>query len=68
MKQSAEKGLMKAYLHKLIREHRQMDRLIDTSKSSGKAEHLKRLKRLRLRLKDKIAAIQRHYYGHSIIT
>jgi len=66
MKPSAEEHLMKPYLHKLMREHQQIDRLIATSKSSGKAEHLKMLKRLRLRLKDKITALQRHYYGRAI--
>ena len=68
MKHSAEERLMKPYLRKLMREHRQLDRLIDTSKTFAKAEHVKRLKRLRLRLKDKIAAIQRHYYGRSLLT
>ena len=66
MRQSAEVHVMKPYLRKLMREHRRIDRLIDTSKNPRIAERLKRLKRLRLRLKDRIAALQRHYNGRTI--
>lgn len=65
MAQTVDERVMKPYLRKLIRQHRQINRLIDTSKGFGKTEHIKQLKRLRLRLKDKIVALQRHYYGRS---
>ena len=62
---SADEKIMIPYLRKLLREHRALNRLIDTTKSAGSREELKAMKRLRLRLKDKIAALQRHYYGRS---
>lgn len=49
---------MNTHLDRMIRRHRRIDRLIDTSKSHGKQEDLKLLKRVRLQLKDKIAALQ----------
>ena len=49
----------------LALEHRALNRLIDTTKAIGARDDLKSLKRLRLRLKDKIVALQRHYYGRS---
>lgn len=65
MTHTVDERLMKPYLRKLVREHRQLNKLIDTSKGFAKAEHIKQLKRLRLRLKDKIGALRRHYYGRS---
>ena len=64
-KRSPEQTIMIPYLRRLIREHRAINRLIDTTKSVAASENLKTLKRARLRLKDKIAALQRHYYGRS---
>ncbi len=49
---------MDNYLDRLLRRHRRIDRLIDTSKAHGKQEDLKLLKRLRLQLKDRIAELQ----------
>ena len=49
---------MQNYLKKLRLRHRRIDRLIDTSKSAGKQEEVKTLKRIRLQLKDRIAALQ----------
>ena len=49
---------MKNYLEKLRLRHRRIDRLIDTSKSFGKQEEVKTLKRIRLQLKDRIAEVQ----------
>lgn len=63
--QSSTKRIMIPFLRKLLQEHRALNRLIDTTKSSGAREDLKAMKRMRLRLKDKIAALQRHYYGRS---
>ncbi|WP_196793219.1 DUF465 domain-containing protein [Erythrobacter litoralis] len=57
---------MQDYLDRLRRRHRRLDRLIDTSKALGKQEELKALKRIRLRLKDQIAAFtarSRHPQG-----
>ncbi|WP_209347121.1 YdcH family protein [Pontixanthobacter sp. CEM42] len=49
---------MKNYLKKLRQRHRRIDRLIDTSKSYGKQDEVKVLKRIRLQLKDRIAEVQ----------
>ncbi len=65
MTPSADERVMKPYLKKLMREHRTIDRLIDTTKALGAQEQMKILKRTRLRLKDKIVALQRHYYGRA---
>lgn len=64
-RKSPDEKIMIPYLRKLTREHRQLNRLIDTTKSAIARDELKALKRLRLRLKDKIVALQRHYYGRS---
>ncbi|MEN8860992.1 YdcH family protein [Qipengyuania flava] len=66
MTSSPDEKIMKPYLRKLLREHRALNRLIDTTKAVGASEDVKAMKRLRLRLKDKIAALQRHYYGRSL--
>ena len=65
-RKSPDEKIMIPYLRKLTREHRQLNRLIDTRKSAIARDELKALKRLRLRLKDKIIALQRHYYGRSL--
>lgn len=49
---------MNNYLDRLLKRHRRIDRLIDTTKAHGKQEDLKLLKRVRLSLKDKIAELQ----------
>ena len=49
-----------------MREHRALNRMTDTTKSLGASEQIKAMKRLRLRLKDKITALQRHYYGRGL--
>jgi len=66
MTSSPDEKIMKPYLHKLLREHRALNRLIDTTKAVGASDDIKAMKRLRLRLKDKIVALQRHYYGRSL--
>ncbi len=68
MKPSIEEHVMKPYLKKLVREHRALDRLINTTKALGAQEQIKAMKRTRLRLKDKITALQRHYYGRALRT
>ncbi|MCF8883725.1 MULTISPECIES: YdcH family protein [Erythrobacter] len=65
-RKSPDEKIMIPYLRKLTREHRQLNRLIDTTKSAIARDELKALKRLRLRLKDKIVALQRHYYGRGL--
>lgn len=67
MKTTPEEPVMKSYLQKLMREHRMLNRIIDNAKAFGRQHELKDLKRLRLRMKDKIAAMQRHYYGRASI-
>ncbi len=49
---------MRNYIQKLRLRHRALDRLIDTSKAMGKQERLGQLKRLRLRIKDRIAGME----------
>lgn len=66
MPQSTEEKIMKPYLQKLMREHRAIDRLIATTKALGAQHQTRDMKRTRLRLKDKIAALQRHYYGRTL--
>lgn len=65
-RKSPDEKIMKSYLQKLLREHRALNRIIDTTKAIGASADVKVMKRLRLRLKDKIAALQRHYYGRSL--
>lgn len=65
-RKSPDEKIMIPYLRKLTREHRQLNRMIDTTKSAIARDELKALKRLRLRLKDKIVALQRHYYGRGL--
>ena len=44
-------------LDNLRQRHRALARLIDTTRALARQEEVKRLKRLRLRLKDRIAAL-----------
>lgn len=66
MPRTADEKVMMPYLRRLMREHRALNKLIDTTKARGGQHELPDLKRFRLRLKDKIAAIQRHYYGRTL--
>lgn len=63
---SPDEKIMKPYLRKLMREHRALNRMIDTTKALGASEQVKAMKRIRLRLKDEIAALRRHYYGRGL--
>lgn len=65
-RKSPDEKIMKPYLRKLIREHRALNRLIDTTKAIGATDQVKAMKRVRLRLKDKIVSLQRHYYGRGL--
>lgn len=65
-RKSPDEKIMKPYLRKLMREHRALNRMIDTTRTIGASEQVKAMKRLRLRLKDKITALQRHYYGRGL--
>lgn len=49
---------MKNHFEKLRSQHRKLNRMIDNSKSFGKQEEVKQLKRLRLVMKDKIAQMK----------
>lgn len=49
---------MQTHLEQLLQRHRRLDRIIDNCKAAIRQEDMKRLKRLRLRLKDRIAAIR----------
>ena len=48
---------MQSHLEKLRRTHRSLNRAIDTMRAPGRQEGVKRLKKLRLLLKDRIAAL-----------
>ena len=50
---------MKNYLQTLKLKHRQLSRLIDNCKAAGQQQEMQQLKRIRLQIKDKIAATQR---------
>ncbi len=50
---------MHNYLETLKQRHRRLNRLIDNCKAAGRQHEMQQLKRIRLRIKDKIAAIQR---------
>lgn len=68
MRKTTDEILMKPYLKKLLGEHRTLNRIIDNAKAVGRQNEVKQLKRLRLHIKDRIAALQRHYYGRSTVT
>lgn len=46
---------MKNYLDKLQQQHRRLNRIIDNCKTAGRQHEMQQLKRVRLRIKDKIA-------------
>lgn len=50
---------MKLYLERLQHEHRRLNRLIDNCRNAARQNEMKALKRLRLKLKDRIAQLQR---------
>lgn len=50
---------MTSYFDRLQREHRKLNRLIDTSRAASRQPELKDLKRIRLMIKDKLFAVQR---------
>lgn len=50
---------MKTHLDRLLHEHRRLNRLIDTCRNIARQEEMKSLKKLRLRIKDQIARLQR---------
>ena len=50
---------MNHHLEDLKKRHRRLNRLIDTCKSAGRELEMKQLKRIRLRLKDKISNMLR---------
>ncbi len=45
----------------LSQKHRRLNRLIDTCKAAGRQNEMQQLKRIRLRIKDALAAAQRQY-------
>lgn len=51
---------MKNYLETLQRKHRRLNRLIDNCKSAARQQEMKQLKRIRLHIKDRIAATRRN--------
>lgn len=50
---------MKRYLDRLQQEHRRLNRLIDNCRSAARQNEMKTLKRLRLKIKDRITQLQR---------
>lgn len=50
---------MKRYLDRLQQEHRRLNRLIDNCRSAARQNEMRTLKRLRLKIKDRIAQLQR---------
>ena len=48
---------MQGHIDKLRQQHRDLNRAIDTTRAPGRQEDVKRLKKLRLALKDRIADI-----------
>jgi uncharacterized protein YdcH (DUF465 family) len=50
---------MDRYLDRLKQEHRRLNRLIDNCRSVARQNEMKAIKRLRLRIKDRIAQLQR---------
>lgn len=49
---------MKNHFEILRNQHRKLNRMIDNSKSFGKQEEVKKLKRLRLAIKDRLAIMR----------
>tara|TARA_R110000824_G_scaffold257423_1_gene446390 strand:- start:1061 stop:1300 length:240 start_codon:yes stop_codon:yes gene_type:complete len=54
-----KESAMQNYLETLKHKHRRLNRLIDNCKAAGRQHEMQQLKRIRLRIKDRIAAIQR---------
>jgi len=50
---------MQNYLETLKLKHRRLNRLIDNRNAAGRQQEMQQLKRIRLHIKDKIAAVQR---------
>lgn len=50
---------MNRYLDRLQQEHRRLNRLIDNCRSAARQNEMKALKRLRLKIKDRIAQLRR---------
>ncbi len=50
---------MKNYINELVRRHRRLNRLIDNCRAAGRQQEMQQLKRVRLSIKDKIAAAKR---------
>jgi uncharacterized protein YdcH (DUF465 family) len=46
-------------LERLRKEHRRLNRLIDTCRAAARQDEMKELKRWRLKLKDRITQLQR---------
>lgn len=47
---------MNNYLDKLYQRHRRLNRLIDNCKAASRQQEMRQLKKIRLRIKDEIAA------------
>ncbi|MEM8917736.1 MAG: YdcH family protein [Pseudomonadota bacterium] len=47
---------MNSYLDKLYQRHRRLNRLIDNCKAASRQQEMQQLKKIRLRIKDEIAA------------
>jgi len=50
---------MNRYLERLQREHSRLNRMIDNCQNAARQNEMKTLKRLRLKIKDRIAQLQR---------
>ncbi len=50
---------MKNYINELVKRHRRLNRLIDNCRAAGRQQEMQKLKRIRLRIKDKIVAAKR---------
>lgn len=50
---------MNRYLDRWQQEHRRLNRLIDNCRSAARQSEMKSLKRLRLKIKDRITQLQR---------
>lgn len=50
---------MNRYLDRLQQEHRRLNRVIDNCRSAARQSEMKELKRLRLKIKDRITELQR---------
>lgn len=50
---------MKNYVNALVKRHRRLNRLIDNCRAASRQQEMQQLKRIRLKIKDKIAAARR---------